>query len=79
MTPEERARAVVLPWWHGPYQIHSFDQTIVDTEIHDIAAAIRTAVNDALEEAAAEIEALERGTYTSAQTPAGLVRAMKVK
>lgn len=44
MTPEERARAVVMPWWHGPYQIHNFDQTIADIEIHDIAAAIRAAM-----------------------------------
>lgn len=36
-------------------------------------------INDALEEAAAEIEKLESGTYTSPQTPAQLVRAMKDK
>jgi hypothetical protein len=38
-----------------------------------------TAVNAALEEAAVELDKLQQGTYTSAQTPAGLVRAMKVR
>lgn len=78
MTPEDRARAVVLPWYRGPYGLH-VDDSYQQKEITDIAAAIRTAINDKLEEVAREIEALESGTYTTAQTPAGLVRAMKVK
>jgi glycine/D-amino acid oxidase-like deaminating enzyme len=77
MTPEELevlARDVAegfagnTDWWIDP-----------DEATKDIAAFARSIVNDALEEAAVEIEKLERGVYTSAQTPAGLVRAMKVK
>lgn len=40
---------------------------------------LRAAINDKLEEAVIELDKLQQGTYTSAQTPAGLVRAMKVK
>jgi hypothetical protein len=40
---------------------------------------INAAINDKLEEVAAELDKLAQGTYTTAQTPAGLVRAMKVK
>lgn len=47
MTPEERARAVVMLWWVGPYNIHNWDQTLVDIEVHAIAAAIRAALEDA--------------------------------
>lgn len=36
------------------------------------------AINDKLEEVAVELKKLEEGVYTTAQTPAGLVRAMKV-
>lgn len=44
-----------------------------------IITAIRIAVNSRLEEVAIELDKLSQGTYTTAQTPAGLVRAMKVK
>lgn len=40
-------------------------------------AAIRVAVNDKLEEVAAELDKLSQGHYTTAQTPAGLVRKMR--
>ena len=43
MTPEERARAVVLPWYRGPYGLH-VDTSYQEVEIADIAAAIRAAV-----------------------------------
>jgi hypothetical protein len=43
------------------------------------ADEIRAAINDKLEEVAIELDKLSQGTYTTAQTPAGLVRAMKVK
>lgn len=44
-----------------------------------IIAAIRAAINDKLEEVAHELDKLAEGHYTTAQTPAGLVRAMKVE
>lgn len=78
MTPEERARDI--GWCtcmaRNDKMPRSHDEHCIATKI---SAAIHAAVNEALEEAAVEIEALERGTYTSAQTPARLVRAMKVK
>jgi hypothetical protein len=45
----------------------------------DVAVFARSVINMALEEAAIELDKLERGVYTTAQTPSGLVRAMRVK
>lgn len=44
-----------------------------------IVALCCLAINDKLEEVALELKKLEEGVYTTAQTPSGLVRAMKVK
>jgi hypothetical protein len=55
------------------------DSDVQRFETPGAVALINAIRNQVLEEVAAEIEALERGTYTTAQTPAGLVRAMKVK
>lgn len=60
MTPEQIARKVVLAWWHGPYNIHSFDQTIVDIEIADVARAIKEAIAEEREACAGTIAAMGR-------------------
>lgn len=43
-TPEERARAVVVAWYKGPYEVHDWDEEKTSIEIADIATAIRAAV-----------------------------------
>jgi hypothetical protein len=79
MTPEERARNI--GWCTCP--IGTGGDTIGGSHgefcmVTQIAAAIRNAINDKLDEVAAEIEALERGTYTATKSAAEMVRAMKV-
>lgn len=70
MTPEQIARSYL--------RTLSPDESL-GKATRDLAAAVRAAINDKLDEVAAELDKLEQGHYTSAQTPAGLVRAMKVK
>jgi hypothetical protein len=41
MTPEEQARAVVIAWYRGPYNVHDWDEEQRSSEIAAIAAAIR--------------------------------------
>ena len=72
------------PYYHGKMSLlqtlrHLADEDVKRFETPGATALIRAIRNAALEEAAVEIEALERGVYTSAQTPAGLVRAMKTQ
>lgn len=69
----DKAQSVVANFKGDHYWIYTNRATF------EVTNAMIAAINEALEAAAVEIEALERGTYTSAQTPAGLVRAMKVK
>ncbi len=73
MTPKERVAAIV-------------EKLFIDQEFSSpdeveemLLRNFRAAINDKLEEAAVELDKLSQGTYTTAQTPASLVRAMKVK
>jgi hypothetical protein len=72
MIPEERARNIV----HA--LIDPSDRLIPD-DYHFVVGQLRAAINDTLDEVAAEVEKLERGTYTTAVSAAELVRRMKVK
>jgi hypothetical protein len=76
MTPEERARLTVLKWYQGPYPLH-VEESDLQIEITSIAAAIRDAINDKLDEVAVAMEA--EGRFIWHTHAAGLVRAMKVK
>lgn len=75
MTPDERTQQLCSEL-SGYYQD---DHLEFGSVLENITAAIILAFNDALEEVAVELQKLEEGVYTSAPTPAGLVRAMKVK
>ena len=76
VTPEELealARDVVDNFEGDEYWIFKDEAT------QDITAFARSIINMVLEDTAVSLEALERGTYTATNTPAQLVRAMKVK
>ena len=64
-----RPRDYILSQWRSHY--HCLLAGVPPDEL-------RAAINDKLDEVAAELDKLSQGTYTTAQTPAGLVRAMKV-
>ena len=75
MTPEQYAVDVLRHYTHilgGAPREPLFLGRLIDD-------AIAHAINAKLDEVAAQLEKLESGTYTTAQTPAGLVRKMKVK
>lgn len=74
MTPEERAKQIDLG--DGAYCCQRATGGIC-YEHEQIAAAIRAAVNDALEEAAVKLEALEFQQMHDSSASA-LVRSLKV-